>query len=153
MSAMLDLPDPPTAVFAGNNLVTVGVLAALRRRDLLHTIAVVGFDDLDLATVVDPPLTVIDQEPEAIGRIAARGDLRLARRSGSDQGCGGAGAPDRSGAPARSPGRSPTVDPTSASIGYSISVTPASRICATAASVSPGFSSTNLVSASGTVTR
>ena len=34
-------------------------------------IAVVGFDDLDLATVVDPPLTVIDQDPETIGRIAA----------------------------------------------------------------------------------
>ena len=72
MSAMLDLPDPPTAVFAGNNLIAVGVLAALRRRNVLGTIAVVSFDDLDLATVVDPPLTVIDQDPEAIGRIAAR---------------------------------------------------------------------------------
>ncbi len=72
LSAMLDLPDPPTAVFAGNNLVAIGVLAELRRRDLLHTIAVVGFDDLDLATVVDPPLTVIDQKPDAIGTVAAR---------------------------------------------------------------------------------
>jgi len=32
---------------------------------------VVGFDDLDLAAVVDPPLTVVAQDPEAIGRIAA----------------------------------------------------------------------------------
>ena len=31
----------------------------------------VGFDDLELGTVVEPPLTVIDQDPEAIGRIAA----------------------------------------------------------------------------------
>ena len=71
VSAMLDLPDPPTAVFAGNNIVAVGVLAALRRRKVLRKVAVVGFDDLDLATVVEPPLTVIDQDPETIGRIAA----------------------------------------------------------------------------------
>jgi LacI family transcriptional regulator len=72
VAAMLDLPNPPTAIFSGNNLATIGVLAELRRRGLLHTIAVVGFDDLDLATVVDPPLTVIDQNPDAIGRVAAR---------------------------------------------------------------------------------
>src|SRR6478609_10287328 len=72
VSAMLDLRNPPTAIFSGNNLITVGVLAELRRRDLLHTIAVVGFDDLDLATVVDPPLTVIDQRPDAIGAVASQ---------------------------------------------------------------------------------
>jgi LacI family transcriptional regulator len=33
---------------------------------------VVGFDDMDLAAVVDPPLTVIDQDPESIGRVAAQ---------------------------------------------------------------------------------
>src|SRR6478672_9625608 len=71
MTAMLELPEPPTAVFAGNNIVTVGVLAALRRRKALRKIAVVGFDDLDLATVIDPPLTVVDQDPATIGRIAA----------------------------------------------------------------------------------
>ena len=71
-AAMLDLPNPPTGIFSGNNLATVGVLAELRRRNLLHTIAVVGFDDLDLATVVDPPLTVIDQRPDAIGAVAAQ---------------------------------------------------------------------------------
>ena len=70
-STMLDLPNPPTAVFAGNNMVAVGALTALSRRNALRTIAVVGFDDLDLATVLDPPLTVIEQDPEAIGRIAA----------------------------------------------------------------------------------
>lgn len=71
MSAMLELPDPPTAVFAGNNIVAVGVLSALRRRTSLRKIAFVGFDDLDLASVLEPPLTVIDQDPETIGRIAA----------------------------------------------------------------------------------
>jgi LacI family transcriptional regulator len=71
MTAMLDLPDPPTAVFAAQNLLAVGVLAALRHRGAGQRIAVVGFDDLDLAEAVDPPLTVIAQDPEAIGRIGA----------------------------------------------------------------------------------
>jgi LacI family transcriptional regulator len=71
MAAMLDLPDPPTAVFASQNLLAVGVTAQLRRRGLQHRIAVVGFDDLALAEVIDPPLTVIAQDPEAIGRIGA----------------------------------------------------------------------------------
>ncbi len=69
MDAMLDLPDPPTAVFAAQNLIAVGVLAALRHRGAAHRVAVVGFDDLDLAPLVDPPLTVIAQDPEAIGRV------------------------------------------------------------------------------------
>jgi len=73
MSAMLDLPDPPTAVFAAQNLVAVGVLAALRRRGAAHRVAVVGFDDLELAELLDPPLTVVAQDPEAIGRIGAEG--------------------------------------------------------------------------------
>ena len=77
---MLDLADPPTAVFAAQNLIAVGVLAALRKRRLHRRIAVVGFDDLDLAEVVDPPLTVIEQDPESIGRIATRADLPPARR-------------------------------------------------------------------------
>lgn len=72
MTAMLDLADPPTAVFAGNNFIAIGVLNALRQRRLLRRTAVVGFDDLELGTVVDPPLTVIDQDPAAIGRIAAQ---------------------------------------------------------------------------------
>ena len=71
MAAMLDLADPPTAVFAGNNFVAIGVLAALRQANVLHRTAVVGFDDLELSTVIEPPLTVVDQDPEAIGRAAA----------------------------------------------------------------------------------
>ncbi len=82
MSRMLELDDPPTAVFAAQNLIAVGVLAALKRRRLHRRIAVVGFDDLDLAEVVDPPLTVIEQDPQSIGRIATEQIFR--RLAGDD---------------------------------------------------------------------
>ena len=101
---MLDLPDPPTAVFAGNNMVAVGVLSALRRRKRLRKIAVVGFDDLDLATVVDPPLTVIDHDPETIGRIAAGEVFGWLGGAVPTEGRRGAGAADRPRGPGEMPG-------------------------------------------------
>src|SRR5690349_19505598 len=73
VGALADRPGPPTAVFAAQNLVAVGVLAALRHRGAAHRVAVVGFDDLELAELLDPPLTVVAQDPEAIGRIGAEG--------------------------------------------------------------------------------
>ena len=67
--SMLCDRNPPTALFAGNNLITAGVLRALRRRGA--RIGLVGFDDFDLADLVDPPVTVIAQDAEAMGRRAA----------------------------------------------------------------------------------
>ncbi|MET0864271.1 MAG: LacI family DNA-binding transcriptional regulator [Nakamurella sp.] len=71
LALMLELPDPPTAVFAASNMCSVGVVGALHRRNLQRSVAVVGFDDIPLATVIDPPLSVVNQDPEAIGRLAA----------------------------------------------------------------------------------
>ncbi len=71
LAGMFRMADPPTAVFAANNLLSVATVTALRRHRLGRKVAVVGFDDLPLAGVIDPPLTVIDQDPEALGRIAA----------------------------------------------------------------------------------
>lgn len=79
--SMLGKVNPPTALFAGNNLIAAGVLRALRRRgDSRPRVALVGFDDFDLADLVDPPVTVIAQDAEALGRRAA--ERLFARMSG-----------------------------------------------------------------------
>ena len=70
-TAMLDAQQPPTAFFAGQNLLTMGVVYALRDRDLSRRVALVGFDDFDLADVLDPPVSVVAQDLEAIGQRAA----------------------------------------------------------------------------------
>ncbi len=77
---MLAGPVPVTAFFAGNNRVTVTVvrvLAGCRRR-----IALVGFDDFELADLLSPPVTVVAQDPALLGRTAA--DLLFRRLEGAD---------------------------------------------------------------------
>jgi len=68
---LLALERPPTALFSAQNLVTIGALRALRDRRLQHTVALVGFDDFLLADLLDPPVTVVAQDPHRIGRLAA----------------------------------------------------------------------------------
>lgn len=70
-AAILEAPDPPTAIFAGQNLITIGAIRALRARSLQHEIALVGFDEVVLGDLLDPALTVVAQDPAAIGRLAA----------------------------------------------------------------------------------
>jgi LacI family transcriptional regulator len=69
--ALLEAEHPPTAVFAGQNLITVGVVSALRERGLQHRVAVIGFDDFPLADMLDPPVSVVRQDVPALGRAAA----------------------------------------------------------------------------------
>lgn len=71
---------PPTAVFCGNNRTSVATLRGLRALGLPWE--VVGFDDLELADLLDPPLTVVAQDPHAIGAAAAR--MLVARLDGHD---------------------------------------------------------------------
>jgi LacI family transcriptional regulator len=65
---------PPTAVFAQNDRMAVGVIRAARDLGLQvpAEIAVVGVDDMPLASYFDPPLTTVRQDLHAIGRAAAR---------------------------------------------------------------------------------
>lgn len=78
---MLDGDDPPTALFTAQNLVTIGALMALRHLGLQQQVALVGFDDFLLADLLDPPVTVVAQDPQTIGRWAAE---QLFRRGDGD---------------------------------------------------------------------
>jgi LacI family transcriptional regulator len=64
--------DPPQAVFASQNLVTLGVVEALHELHLQDRVALVGFDDIPQAALLKPGITVMAQDPPAIGRQAAQ---------------------------------------------------------------------------------
>jgi LacI family transcriptional regulator len=78
---LMDLTDPPTAIFASRNTLCVGAARALSRRGLQRTVALVGFDDFPLADIVEPGLTVIRQDTARIADKVA--DLLFARLDGS----------------------------------------------------------------------
>jgi LacI family transcriptional regulator len=65
-------PEPPTALFSAQNLITLGTVRALRASGVQHRMAMVGFDDVPLADMLDPPVTVVAQDVAAIGTLAAQ---------------------------------------------------------------------------------
>ena len=71
--ALLALPDPPTALVAGNNMATIGIMQALRARGLRvpRDISVAGFDDFEWADCFEPRLTLVAQPCVEIGKRAA----------------------------------------------------------------------------------
>ena len=77
---LLEGPAPPTALFSAQNLITVGAMRTVHRLGLQRSIAFVGFDDLPLADVLDPGITVVAQDPYGIGRQAA--ELMFSRMDG-----------------------------------------------------------------------
>jgi LacI family transcriptional regulator len=70
---LLDLPEPPTAIFASNDDMAAGVLAVAHRRDIAvpDVLSVAGFDDTELASAVWPPLTTIRQPTRDLAYSAA----------------------------------------------------------------------------------
>jgi LacI family transcriptional regulator len=74
MAALLDLPpaERPTAVFAVSDKAAVGAYRAARERGFVipRDVSIVGFDDIEAARVLDPPLTTVRIPGETIGRVA-----------------------------------------------------------------------------------
>ncbi len=70
---LLRLTPRPTAIFAGNDMIALGVLRAIREAGLRcpEDISVMGFDDLDFAEVTDPALSSVSQSGYQLGTTAA----------------------------------------------------------------------------------
>ena len=79
IEALLDLDEPPTAIFAAQDIIAMAAVGVLQRRGLQGRVALVGFDDFELADLLRPGVTVVAQDPHAIGRLAA--ERALAPRS------------------------------------------------------------------------
>lgn len=77
---LLDLADPPTAIFASSDQMAFGVYEAIRQRGMRvpDDVSVVGFDDLPEVRWSSPPLTTVRQPLSEMGVLAARTVLRLA---------------------------------------------------------------------------
>lgn len=71
VAAMVSTDDPPTALFTGQNLITMDAIRALRADGREHDVAMVGFDDFQLADLLEPGVTVIAQDLTSMGHRAA----------------------------------------------------------------------------------
>ncbi|EOC0478304.1 ribose operon transcriptional repressor RbsR [Cronobacter turicensis] len=72
MQSLLALPEPPQAVFMGNDAMAVGAYQALYQAGLRipQDVALVGYDDIELASYMTPPLTTIHQPKDELGELA-----------------------------------------------------------------------------------
>ena len=70
---ILALPEPPTALFTGNVLLTIGALRAISDRSLVipRDIAVAAYDETDWASLIVPALTTVEQPTYEVGKVAA----------------------------------------------------------------------------------
>jgi LacI family transcriptional regulator len=85
MTELVGLSSPPTAVFASDSRVALGVLKAIRAAGLAvpEEISMVGFDDADWTSVVNPAISVVAQPTYELGRRAA--ELLLGRIAGNEE--------------------------------------------------------------------
>lgn len=86
MATLLDATPPPRAVFCANDLIALGALEEVQSRGLRvpEDVAIVGWDDIDVAALVSPSLTTVRSHPQRIGE--ASGQLLLSRMSGEYDG-------------------------------------------------------------------
>lgn len=72
MTQLLASPEPPQAVFCYNDLTAVGAMQAVRAAGLAvpADVSIMGYDDIDLAAYLDPPLTTMAQQKLELGRRA-----------------------------------------------------------------------------------
>jgi LacI family transcriptional regulator len=83
MQRLLELAKPPTAIFAANDLMAMGAMAAIRKAGLHipDDIAVIGFDDIPSAKLIHPTLSSVAQQQRRMGQRAA--EMLFERLSGN----------------------------------------------------------------------
>lgn len=83
-SALLDIDNPPTAIFASNDAMAMGTMDAVRARSLRipEDISIIGFDDVPQAALVRPALTTVRQPLEQMGRVATQMLVDLLKNPG-----------------------------------------------------------------------
>ena len=86
-ASLIDGKQPPTAVICGNDVLAAGAIVEAKRLGLAvpSDISVVGFDDIELAQVVDPKLTTVHVPHRRMGQMAADLLLKLRDESSSVQ--------------------------------------------------------------------
>lgn len=74
MLELLALPEPPTAVFAGNDYQAIGAMRAIKEanKKVPDEVAIIGFDDLKFSSLIEVPLTTVRQPKYEIGQAALR---------------------------------------------------------------------------------
>lgn len=70
---LLDLPDPPTAIMCGSDVLAIGAIQTLKQRGVRvpEDVAVTGFDDFTFSAYVEPALTTVRVPAFRMGRMAA----------------------------------------------------------------------------------
>ncbi len=70
---LLDLPEPPTAIVASNDLLALGAMSEVQSRGLAvgHDVSITGFDDIMPAEYANPPLTTLHQSAQEMGMAVA----------------------------------------------------------------------------------
>ena len=82
LNELMDLKQPPTAIFVTNYEMTLGTIMAINERNIIipDELSLIGFDNLQLARVIKPPLSMVLQPMKKIGEISA--EILLKRLSG-----------------------------------------------------------------------
>ena len=79
---LLKVKNPPTAIFVANNVMVMGTYQVLKENNIKipEEIAVVGFDDPEWASLMEPPLTTVRQPSHSIGTMACQALLQRIRK-------------------------------------------------------------------------
>lgn len=87
MSNLLSLPDRPDGIFANNDVLAMGAMQAIKKAGLKipHDIAIIGFSNWFYSSMIDPPLSSVDQPGFLMGQEAAKLLIRQIEKSEKDE--------------------------------------------------------------------